>query len=492
MLIICNLIERRPIVSKKLYSGHTVRQIRSDFGLSQVNFAKKLGLSTAYINQIENNNRPVTASVLLTINRIFGVDLSAFEKNDLDRVTQDLQEIFADTQFHNASITRQELNELVTRAPGITQAIMDLYSSLRSFHDREANEDELAHMNGPLDGTPSLKKSAYDEVRDYFHYMDNYVDTLDRAAEKLALEIGLETAGTKFDSLVTWLAEKFNIEVEQFPDYTGTLIRHDEYTRKISIYRASPQSTKNFLLGSVIAELCVRDLILEEVKRARFKTKSAEGIARLALRNYFAGALLLPYDAFLKAATMHRHDIQLLSNRMDASAETICHRLSTLQRPGANGLPFYFVKIDRAGNVVKRHSATRFQFARFGGSCPRWNVHQAFEQNSNKFTAQVAQMPDGVQYLCIATSVSKHQPDYSTGERRYALGFGCEIKYADAIVYADGLAVDEISAPEPIGVNCRICPRDNCDQRAFPAIDKDPFIDPGQRGIVPYRVTSNG
>lgn len=476
-------------MSKKLYSGHTLRQIRSDNGLSQVEFAKKIGLSTAYVNQMENNNRPVTASVLLSINRMFGVDLAAFEKNDLDRVVQDLQEIFADTQFHSASISKLELHELVTRAPGITKAIMDLYGSLRNFQDRDVIEDELEQLNGPAEeGGPSLKKSAYDEVRDFFHYRDNYIDSLDRAAENLAIEIGLPGGASKFTCLTDWLKDRFRISVEQHRDYRGTLIRQDAFSGKITIYSAVPESTKNFLLGSVIAELCMKDLISEEIERARFKSKSAESIARLALRNYFAGALLLPYDDFLRAAAKCRHDIQLLSNQMDASIETVCHRLSTLQRPGANGLPFYFVKIDRAGNVVKRHSATRFQFARFGGSCPRWNVHQAFEQNSNKFTSQIAQMPDGLQYLCVATSVTKHTADHSTGERRYALGIGCEVKYADAIVYADGLAVDEISTPEPVGVNCRICPRDNCDQRAFPAIDKEPFIEPGQRGIVPYTV----
>lgn len=479
-------------MNKKLYSGHTLRQIRSDFGLSQTEFARKIGLSTAYVNQIENNNRPVTASVLLTINRIFGVDLAAFEKNDMDRVVQDLEEVFADTQFHTSSVGRQEIQELVSRAPAVTQAIMDLYGALRSYHDRDVLEDDLVHMSGTDETTTSVRKSAYDEVRDFFHYTDNYVDTIDRAAEKLSYEISLHTCESKLDRLTGWLKKRFDISVEQVSDYQGTLIRHQDYTRKISIYRAVPQSTKSFLLGTVIADLCVKDLIAAEVKRANFRTGSAQGIATLALRNYFAGALLLPYDDFLRTATECRHDMQLLSNRMDASIETVCHRLSTLQRPGANGLPFYFVKIDRAGNVVKRHSATRFQFARFGGSCPRWNVHQAFEQNSNKFTAQIAQMPDGIEYLCIATSITKHQTDYRTGERRYALGIGCELKYADAIVYADGLAVNDVSTPEPIGVNCRICPRDDCDQRAFPAIDKEPLIDPAQRGIVPYRVKATG
>ncbi|GAA0771631.1 XRE family transcriptional regulator [Roseibium denhamense] len=477
-------------MNKKLYSGHTLRQIRNDFGLSQVEFARKVGLSTAYVNQIENNNRPVTASVLLTINRIFGVDLAAFEENDLDRVVQDLEEIFADTQFHSASIKRQEVHELVTRAPGITKAIMDLYGTLRSFHDRDALTDELFQLNGPADGPVQLQKSAYDEVRDFFHYTDNYVDALDRAAERQSLDIGLPNAHSKFNRLCEWLSETLRITVTQDGFDDGTMIRHREFERTISVDRALPETTKSFLLGSLIAEFSAQDLITSEVQRGRFNTRSAESIARLALRNYYAGALLLPYGAFLEAATQSRHDIQFLSHHLGASIETVCHRLSTLQRPGAKGLPFYFVKIDRAGNVVKRHSATRFQFARFGGSCPRWNVHQAFEQNSGKFTTQVAQMPDGVQYLCIATSVTKHSHRYGDGERRYALGFGCELKYADAIVYADNLAVDSPSDIEEIGVNCRICPRDTCDQRAFPAMDKEPYIDPVQRGIVPYRVTS--
>ncbi|MEP5624791.1 MAG: helix-turn-helix transcriptional regulator, partial [Hyphomicrobiales bacterium] len=159
---------------KKLYSGHTLRQIRSDIGLSQVQFAKKLGLSTAYVNQIENNNRPVTASVLLGINRIFGVDLAAFEDNDLDRMTQDLQEIFADTQFHSTSVNRQELNELVTRAPQVAKAIMDMYGTMRAYHEKDAGADDTIQMNGPEDGSTSVSKSAYEEVRDYFHYQDNY------------------------------------------------------------------------------------------------------------------------------------------------------------------------------------------------------------------------------------------------------------------------------------------------------------------------------
>lgn len=474
-------------MQKNLYSGHTLRQVRADTGLSQVDFAKKLGLSTPYINQIENNNRPVTASVLLAIYRVFGTDLSAFEENDLDRMTQDLEEIFADTRFHGTRISKQDLHELATRAPEAARAIMDMYGTMRAYHEKDAGEDDLLQMNASDDGTGSISKSAYEEVRDYFHYQDNYVDAIDRAAEQLAIKINLLADTPKLTALTDWLYDTYSITVEQHGAEDAALIRHNEFERRISIHRSVPDSSKSFLLGSVIAELYAKDILTSEVADASFRTQSAESIARLALRNFFAGSLLLPYEAFLEAAAACRHDIQRLSHQMDASIEQICHRLSTLQRTGSKGIPFYFVKIDRAGNVVKRHSATRFQFARFGGSCPRWNVHQAFEQTTDKFISQIAQMPDGVKYLCVASSVTKHTTDYKTQARRYALGFGCEAQYADAIVYADGLALDDRAEPEPLGVNCRICPRDNCDQRAFPAINTTPFIDSRERGIVPYR-----
>lgn len=472
---------------KNLYSGHTLRQIRTGAGLTQAEFARKLGVSTPYINQIENNNRPVTASVLLGINRIFGVDLAAFEDNDLDRMTQDLKEIFTDTRFHGTAINSQELHELVTRAPQAAKAIMAMYGTMRAYQEKDAGVDDLLQMNGPDEGTISVSKSAYEEVRDYFHYQDNYVDSLDRAAELLAAEIRSSPDTVQLTALTRWLDTRFQITVDHHSPDDSALIRHDETGRRISLHRAAPDSAKAFLLGTVIAELHAPGLLGEEVSAAKFRTQSADSIARLALRNYFAGALLLPYERFLNAAADTRHDIQRLCYQMDASVEQICHRLSTLQRSGAKGIPFYFVKIDRAGNVVKRHSATRFQFARFGGSCPRWNVHQAFEQTTEKFSSQIAQMPDGVKYLCVATSVTKPTYDFKTQERRYALGFGCEAQYADAIVYADGLALDDRFTPEPIGVNCRICPRDTCDQRAFPAINKVPFIDSRERGIVPYQ-----
>ena len=170
-----------------------------------------------------------------------------------------------------------------------------------------------------------------------------------------------------------------------------------------------------------------------------------------------------------------------------ASVEQIAHRLSTMQRPGAKGVPFFFVRVDQAGTITKRHSATRLQFARFGGACPLWNVHRAFE-TPGRFLRQLAQTPDGVRYISLARDVSKPGAAFHDPTRRYAIALGCEVKHADALVYADGLDISNAAAFEPIGISCRICDRVGCHQRSVPPLERKLRVDPDARGVLPYEV----
>ncbi|MBY0395949.1 MAG: short-chain fatty acyl-CoA regulator family protein, partial [Thermoleophilia bacterium] len=202
---------------------------------------------------------------------------------------------------------------------------------------------------------------------------------------------------------------------------------------------------------------------------------------------YFAGAALMPYRTFLEAAHETRHDIERLGLIFGASIEQVAHRLATLQRPGAKGVPFFFVRVDQAGTITKRHSATRLQFARFGGACPLWNVHQAFE-TPGRFLRQLAETPDGVRYLCLARDVSKTGGSFNAPVRRFAIGLGCEISHARALVYADDLDLSNARAFAPIGISCRICERRDCHQRSVPPLERRLRIDPDRRGILPYEV----
>ena len=196
---------------------------------------------------------------------------------------------------------------------------------------------------------------------------------------------------------------------------------------------------------------------------------------------------MMPYGTFQTAAQDTRHDLERLATSFGASIEQVCHRLSTLQRPGAKGIPFFFVRVDQAGTITKRHSATRLQFARFGGACPLWNVHRAFEQ-PGQFLRQLAETPDGIRYISLARDVSKTGGRFGAPVRRYAIALGCEVKHALNLVYADGLDVGRSEAFEPIGISCRICERKTCHQRSVPPLERQLSVDPDTRDVLPYAV----
>lgn len=475
-------------MAKKLFAGHVLRKIRERAGLSQVNFALRLDLSPSYVNQLESNVRPVSANVLIAVSREFGADLASFEANDLDRLVADLGEAFADRRFHDGSVGLQDLKSVATHTPDFARAVLDFYSALRRMSEQQAHLDDAVTIHGQQPGSAQRMVSPYEEVRDHFHYIDNYVHELDIRAEDLARDLGLAWHPDRLSVLTTWLRGEHGVSVEitEGDKAEETLISFDRQRKLVVLNRAMPRATMEFMLGCVVADLNADDIIARHAEDAGFANRAAEDICRLALRNYYAGALLLPYRKFLALARQTRHDLDRLAIITGASLEQICHRLSTLQRTGEKGVPFYFLKVDRAGNVIKRHSATRFQFARYGGSCAVWNVHEAFENLNNRISVQIGEMPDGSRYLCLARSIAKPLYRFGGRERRYALGLGCELKYADLLVYADGLALNDETNTARIGINCRICPRTACTDRAFPALDKEIQIDQTTRGVVPF------
>jgi len=185
----------------------------------------------------------------------------------------------------------------------------------------------------------------------------------------------------------------------------------------------------------------------------------------------------------LQAAEALRYDIGLLQQRFGVGFETVCHRLSTLQRPGAPGVPFFFVRVDRAGNISKRQSATQFHFSRTGGTCPLWNVYEAFEQ-PGRVLRQLASMPDGRKYLWIARTVSGGGRGYGAPRKTFAVALGCDMRHAPRLVYAQGLDLN--AAATPIGMGCKVCERAHCPQRAFPYLGAALEVDEHQSRFAPY------
>ena len=465
---------------EKLFVGARLRRLREARGWTLEACASRLGLSPSYLSQIETNQRPVTARVLIALTQVFQVDAGAFDVGDEGRLAADLREATVDAAAYGDPPSAVEIKQAASATPALARQFLALHRAFRRLDERFKAMDETV----ALDETATISASLpYEEVRDFFHYKDNYLGELDTAAEALASLILIGKSQTPEAALIQALLALHAVTVVRVSEPHAPLRRFDPATRRLYVDGAQPTPTRTFQLAHQLALLEFRDLIEQELERARFRSPAARDVCRIGLGNYAAGALILPYRALLEAAAEMRHDVERLQVRFGASFEQVCHRLSTLQRPGMKGVPFYFVRIDMAGNITKRHSATRLQFARFGGACPLWNVHEAFGRPGDILT-QVAETPDKVRYLCMARSEVKRSGDYLTPDRRYALGLGCEIQHAGSVVYAAGLDLDGPAAR--IGVSCRICERDDCPQRAFPPLDRALRVPVNDRRTVPY------
>ena len=465
------------MANQKLYAGAKLRELRSKLGLTQKDFAARLGVSLPYLNQMENNNRPVSTTVVLGLATEFGLDVTELSAGDGERMVSDMREALSDPVFQGKMPPLADLRLAASNAPGLARAFLDLHQSYRQTHERLASLDEAL---GREDARAA--PSPWEEVRDFFHYCDNYIDAVDRAAEYFA---NREGADRSMQETARAALQKAGVTLRI--EDSDTLRRYDPETAVLHLSSLATPETQTFQLLLQLALISQNTLLEATLDLARFTSDGARDIAKIGLANYFAGAALMPYGRFHRAAQECRHDLEILSNRFGASIEQVAHRLSTLQRPGAKGVPFFFVRVDRAGTITKRHSATRLQFARFGGACPLWNVHRAFE-TPGRFLRQLAETPDGVRYISLARDISKPAGRFGAPVRRYAIALGCEVGHADQLVYADGLDLGRDSAFEPIGISCRICERKGCHQRAVPPLERQLKVNPDLRNVLPYMV----
>lgn len=332
-----------------------------------------------------------------------------------------------------------------------------------------------------------MPRSAHEEIREFFYRRQNYLHETDLAAERLAAEIGVRP-GEAVRALAARLADRHGVSLAADAD---RLHRYDPATRVLHLSSRLRPGQQAFRMATQLALLEYADA-LSELASADFAPDSAAWpLARIGIANYFAAALILPYRRFHQAAEDVRYDIERLADRFGLGYETVCHRLSTLQRPRLRGVPFSFVRVDRAGNMSKRQSATAFHFSRAGGTCPLWNVYEAFAA-PGRVHVQVAAMPDGQRYLWTARAVTRHRGGWGEPGKTFAIGLGCEIRQASRLVYSDGLDLGSTSAAVPIGMGCRLCERTDCPQRALPPLGRRLAIDEHSSTFVPYPVVDEG
>lgn len=467
--------------SKKTYMGVRLRRLRAERGLSQVALAQALGLSPSYLNQIEQNQRPLTVAVLLKIHRVLGVDIQAFSDDETARLVAGLREALADAP---EPITLPELQELAGQMPAVGRALLALHR--RAVEATERLEAMALRVGDDRSGAIAPRAMPFEAVRDFFFTQQNHFDALDRAAEALAAEAGVGEGGVLAEWLVQRLQRAHAVQVLTTAGDPAYKRRFDPVQRTLQVPGALAPGALAFQLATQLALLECGDLLdaLTDSPLLQGDVASRK-LARVGLANYFAGALLLPYGTFLEAAEALRYDIDLLGQRFGVGFETVCHRLSSLQRAGAPGVPFVFVRVDRAGNISKRQSATHFHFSRTGGTCPLWTVYEAFGQ-PGRILPQLARMPDGRAYLWIARTVSGEPSGYGAPRKTFSIGLGCDIRHAARLVYAKGLDLQDPDAATPIGMGCKVCERERCPQRAFPFIGRELGIDEHVTRAAPY------
>ncbi|MBE8519852.1 DUF2083 domain-containing protein [Amycolatopsis sp. H6(2020)] len=473
---------------EKTFAGARLRHLRESRSMSQADLARVLEISPSYLNQIEHNSRPLTVPVLLRITQAFGVDTEFFANNDTSRLVADVKEALLD-EVLGIDVTTGELNDLATNLPAIAQALVKLHRSYRNAVESTA---ALTTENGlGLHGSAAAPL-PHEEVRDFFYERENYVAELDERAEKMAADIPL-LRGQVLGALKDRLFQRYGVEVtsEGIDEAAGQQHRYEPVTRVLRLAPSLRVGQQAFRMASQIALLEYDDLITELADSWAFSGPAGRSLARVGLANYFAGALILPYGPFLAAAERFRYDIERLCDHYGVGFETVCHRLSTLQRPKQRGVPFSFVRVDRAGNMSKRQSAAGFHFSRVGGACPLWNIYEAFTQ-PGKILTQIATLPDGKSYFWIARTVSRNIGGYGSPGKTFTVGLGCELRHAGRLVYSTGLDLDEPAAATPIGMGCKVCERPACSQRAFPTIGKQLTVDENTSTFVPYPAVPKG
>jgi predicted transcriptional regulator/plasmid maintenance system antidote protein VapI len=467
---------------KKAFMGVRLRRLREERQLTQQALASAIGISLSYLNQLENNQRPLTIAVLLKLNTAFGTDVQLLSDDGEARLMADLREALSDAHIGEA-ISTAELRELAVNMPAVGRALVGLNRRYRQAIEQSVSlaarlgEDRQAE-------TAILPSTSYEEVRDFFYARNNYIAALDEAAERLAEQLTPSNMPTPA-TLSEYLRERFGVGTVVDDASVGAHRRFDAESMMLHLSRSLEPGQQAFQLATQIAMLGSDREIAALVDDAGFVSAETRGLARIGLANYFAGALIMPYRRFLGAAKELRYDIDLLGQAFGVGFETICHRLSTLQRQSARGVPFFFIRVDRAGNISKRQSATDFHFSRIGGTCPLWNVYEAFASPGRVLT-QLARMPDERTYLWIARTVSHRSGGYESLSKTFAVALGCDIRHAGELVYSRGLNVHDPASATPIGIGCKVCERTDCPQRAFPPLGRPIVVDEKQSLFAPY------
>ena len=466
--------------ARKTFIGPHLRRLRRERDQTQADMAKALGISPAYVNLLENNQRSVSVSVMLRLLEVYGVDWRQIADEDTGARLADLRGILQDPIFDSTRPDLQELRGALAHAPRLLSAFAQLHQAYQAAVDQIQG---IAAGAGA--GEPLLSSAPEAVVHNHFRRNRNHFPKLETAAEGF-WDGAPPASDDLYAALKARLRESHRIVVRlvRVADLPRTLRQYDEARAELLLSEALDHPNRIFQLVHVLGLIEYGAVIDALLSDAALDSPQGRARCRVELANYFAAAVLMPYDAFLAEARDSKYDFDHLATRFGVSFEQACHRATTLQRDGAHGVPFFFLRIDKAGNVTKRFNATDFQLAEYGGACPRMDVHMTF-RTPGRIIPQLVEMPDASRYFVIARTVDRPTFERHGQDNRLAVAMGCTVDHAQKLGYAEGMSLGDARAT-PIGINCRVCPRVGCEQRAHHATILTAPVDEHRRGATRY------
>ncbi|HPA39435.1 MAG TPA: short-chain fatty acyl-CoA regulator family protein [Phenylobacterium sp.] len=456
-----------------LYAGPRLRRLRRERGLTQADMAAHLEVSASYVALLERNHRPLSGQMLARLAQAYDLDLKGFLGGGGDDETARLASLLKDPMFADLDLPSVELSDISTNFPGVTEALLRLYTAYReeqlALADKGADRlDPDAEANDPVA-----------ESRRFLAARRNSFPLLDDAAERLAQR------AAEYEGLPGYFRARHGLKVRRLPSavLVGSIRRLDHHRKEVLLDDGLDSASQAFQLALQAVYLEMRAELDGLVAEGDFASESGERLARRALASYAAAAVMMPYSAFAKAAETRRYDVEALGRQFGCSFEQTAHRLTTLQKPGQERVPFFFIRVDEAGNVSKRLDGAGFPFARHGGGCPLWNVHQAF-RTPRQIVTQWLELPDGQRFFSIARTVTAGGGAYGATKVERAIALGCAEEHAAKLIYTQGGPGPEFSTP--IGVTCRLCHRLDCTARSAPPIGRQILPDDIRRTGAPF------
>ncbi|WP_088309800.1 helix-turn-helix domain-containing protein [Novosphingobium sp. B 225] len=455
--------------SRPLYLGPRLKRLRRELGLTQTAMAQDLRISPSYIALIERNQRPLTADLLLRLAKCYRLDLAEFAGDDAEAYEQRLAKVLRDPLFADIELPALEVADLAGSFPGVSEALLRLHEAYSREQQALAEQREAPGVGDPVA-----------EARRFVARERNYFHALDTRAEELAAEIA------RAESMADWLGKTRGTRVRYLPPdvMMDALRRYDRHNEQLLIDDTLDAASRQFQVAMHIAYTTLRKEIAAVLASADLASQTASALVKRELAAYSAAAILMPYDRFARAVEARAYDIEALSRQFGTSFEQVTHRLTTLNKPGMLRVPFFFIRVDPAGNVSKRLDGAGFPFAAHGGGCPLWNVHTVF-RTPGEIVTQFLELPDGQRFFSIARTVSAGGGSHLRPRVTRAIALACAAEHAPKLVYALGCD-PRVVAATPIGVTCRLCNRATCPARAAPPMGREIIGDDNRRGIAPF------